>query len=53
MELFLSSPAEFAPVVMRKLRSILANKKDKLMVELAAVIDVGGTVTKYLVRPDK
>ena len=46
VELFLSSHSDVAPATMRKLVALLADKKDVLMMELAAVIDVGEPLVK-------
>ena len=46
VELFLSSHNDIAPATMTKLVSVLSNKKDKLMVDLAAVIDAGEPLVK-------
>ena len=46
MELFLSCQSDVAPATMRKLVALLTDKKDMLMMELAAVIDVGEPLVK-------
>ena len=46
VELFLSSHNGIVPATMTKLVSVLSTKKDKLMVELAAVIGAGESLVK-------
>ena len=48
VELFLSSHNDIAPATMTRLVSVLSTKKDKLMVELAAVIDAGEPLVKTM-----
>ena len=46
VELFLSSHNDITPATVTKLVSVLSTKKDKLMVELAPVIDAGEPLVK-------